>query len=365
MNTRPQGNHRRGKWLVVGLILLGLLAAGVAAKYWQFVTARTHKAQQQGSSAAPVWNRDAARAQVQELQERYMAVREHGRLDAIITAAQELTQRYPDLAEAHMLCGQAMIEAGRHDDAMVHLNRSLELNAGQAEAHCLAGTVAQGRHDLEAAARHFTSAVALEPRNARYRVFLANLRLRRGQFDDARRELLEAIRLDTANHEAYAALADVYTQQNKIEPALTQIQKAIDNTPAQQREKQLVYICKKAVLLRRDNRPDEAIRMLRSLAPRERLDDKVLEQLALSWALKNEPMRAAELYEQAFKVLPLDWHLAAGAARWRLKAGDVETAREHLRAMAMLGADAVVIRDIERDLGEGGNPTVEAGMRNQ
>jgi tetratricopeptide (TPR) repeat protein len=205
--------------------------------------------------------------------------------------------------------------------------------------HQLAGHVALINDDLDGASRHYAQAVALDPRNGRYRLHVADIHLRRGEFDEARKTLVQALALDSSLHEAHSALSDLYARENKLPLALQQIQKAIELVGDGQRRPLVTYTRKKAALLRRDNQPAAALRVLETLRAAERIEPAVMNEVATCFGQMNQPQHAAEMYEQALIVLPLDVDLIIGAADWQIRAGHADRAGEHIRTLETIHSD--------------------------
>jgi len=348
-STRPRGN-----WVVLTLIALGLIASLIAVLYWRGVGERTRNAANQNTTSSTSRS-DKAAQEVAELQQGYTETRNPARLEQLIARARDIAGRYPDYAPAHTLLGQLLLDSGDPAGSLKSLEASLAIDQREAEVHILAGHAALMSEDLGAAERHFSQAVGINPRNGSYRLRLADVALRTNDFDGASRLLLEALRLDSSLHAAHSGLADLYAKQNKLDMALQQIQKAIDRVMAMEepdRHDYIIYTRKKAALLRRDNRPTDAKAALESLTASERINPDVLEEVSLCWSMMGQPDMAANLYEQALIVFPLDPKTLAGAARWRFQAGDREAAMRHLRELKKVDPNLAVVKELEKLMSE-------------
>lgn len=344
MNDEIQAASTRGRWVVIALIVLGLIAAAFAATYWRGVLDRTA----QNIKAKDVSWKKQAREELATLQDIYTNRRQEGSVAPMIDAARELVARYPKLDGAHVLLGQMLLDAGKYKQGLKHLQDGLALNDRQSEVHLLAGNTALMIDDVSAAERHISKAIGLDQTNGKLRLHMAQIHLRRREHDEARMSLLEALKLDSSLHEAYSGLSDLYARKNKLDLALQQINKAIDRCPEVDRRDWAVYIRKKARLLRRANKGADALRVLEALSARERIDPDVMHEAALCHAMLGKPDQAAKLYEQALFVLPLDVRLLEGAVRWHHKAGHAETAQRHLRSLRKVDPDLKVIEELER-----------------
>jgi tetratricopeptide (TPR) repeat protein len=128
------------------------------------------------------------------------------------------------------------------------------------------------------------------------------------------------------------------------------MQHAIDQTPISKRAQQVVYLRKQAKLLAELDKPNEALLVLGKLSEKERTQPDVLQEMANDWDQLGEPGKAAELYENLLKHDLRNWELAAAAARWRIKAGDVVRAREHIMNLQLINPDLPVIAQLQKEL---------------
>lgn len=282
------------------------------------------------SAAAPAEADEAVR----NLSDRFkLRVRDEDDPASLIPEAERLVERYPEHAAAHRLLGQMRLSAGSMDSAYAHFEKSLELEPGQAELHLLSGTIAKQQDDLKAAERHYSEAVSIEPNNGRARMHLAQLLIDQQRYDEARRELLMALARDASQHEAHAMMADLYAKQNRIEPALTHIRKALDLLAEQgdltesQRERWVVYVRRRAMLLRRDLKPEAALSVLNDLPDKLRFEPAMSEEIARCWAMMQQPIKAAEHFAEAVERHPTSADAMIGAARWYLRADRPSEAR--------------------------------------
>ena len=351
----PSGSPRRGSRLVVALLAVGVAGGLVTVVYWsaQGRWLRSRETQPPHSEAAGsvVWDEDAAAVELDELQQWFNEVAsENGEVATISDSAQRLVERYPKYDAAHTLLGQVLVYQGQFDEAYERFKLSLNLNGQQPELHLLAGTLALKVDQIDKAIGHYSMAVGLDTSNPRYRVHLAQAYIKQHKHDEARAALLEALRIDSSQHGAYALLANLYAQQNRLALALTQIQRAIEQTPVSERATQVIYTRRKAQLLRRNNQPDEALMALSALTSVEQAGPQVMSEVALCWSLQGQPEKAAVMYEQAMAFNPTAWPLIVEAARWRIKAGDLQAARKHLTVLRQVNPRAQAIIELEEQL---------------
>jgi tetratricopeptide (TPR) repeat protein len=279
-------------------------------------------------------------------------VAENQDVRSMVGPAEQLAARYAEYAPAHTLLAQVYRVAGRIDDSIHALDRSLELDPEQANVHEMAGQMELSQERFDNALAHFSQAAGMEPRETKYQLFIAQVYIVQQQYDQARQLLLRALALDSSQHKAYAMLSDLYARQNKTDLALDQMQKAIDHTSISERDMQVVYIRNKSRLLRRANKPSDALLALEALSAEESADMAVVEEIATCWAMMGEFATAAEIYEEGFFHNHNDFELLERAAAWRIKAGDTDRAAKYLEIIRRNDPRSPAIADLEEQLAE-------------
>jgi tetratricopeptide (TPR) repeat protein len=255
---------------------------------------------------------------------------------------------HPELAEAHTLRAQLLMAAGRLDESLDAFDASLKIDARQPEVLMLAGTVAGKSGRYEDARHHFEQALSIDPGNGRYAISLASAQIKLGQDDEAVQTLLAAIRRDSELHGAYMTLSDIYGKQNKLGIALSQIDRAIEKLPKDKPVLRVTYTLRRAKLLRRNNQPGESLVTLTSLPDGAPYQPNVMRDIAISWTMLGKPAMAAKHYEQALTLDPSNDLAAAQAARFRIKAGDIDTARKHVETLRRINPRAEALVELDR-----------------
>lgn len=300
---------------------------------------------------------EALSAELAELGDLFGQVMDNQRdAQPLIDRIDRLLADHPDDAEAHTLRGQVLIYAGRRQEALAALERSLELEPRQARVQVLAGTAAMGLGHYEQARKHYETALSIEPGKGMHAVYLANVQQRVGEDDLAVTTLLTALRRDSQLHNAYALLSDIYAKQNKVSPALGQIDRAIETAPAQDTSARTAYTLKRAALLRRDNKPAEAIAALDALPVEARIRPDVLRDTATSWAMLGKPAMAAELYERVLAADPGNDLAAAEAARWWIKADNPDAAKRNRQALRRINPRHEALNELDAKLNAPADP---------
>lgn len=329
-------------WVVVALVAV---AAAIAAGLW---LRGGGAGDEPAAKAKPAFDEARAMAELDRLQQLLARAAEEKRDAApLVAEAGRLADRYPDWAPARLAYGKFLLFVHREEESLKQLERALELNPADADTHRLAGSVAMKLDRPIDAQRHFAQAVGLEPRNASGRVLLATSLARQDRVDDARKLLLEALKLDSSLHQAHFVLAELYIQQNKTNLALDQVNRALellgDDPPTRS-----AYLRKKAAYLRRANRPEEALAVLRELKPEKLVEPDASEELAQTFMMMGQPEAAARHYEQVLFLNPIAEWAAVAAAEYRLKAGQPDKAREHVDTLRRINPRSPRLAELER-----------------
>lgn len=173
---------------------------------------------------------------------------------------------------------------------------------------------------------------AAEPGSAEIAVYLGITQLRLGQVGEAKASLLAAVKLDETNSVAPAVLAQIALDENQNELALRYIRRSREIDP-----EQLAHRILEARILRRLNKPEEALTLMLALPKDQLYQPAVLELCAGCMGLLQRPADAAALYEEALTANPTDAELAFQAAQWHERAGEPEAALAKAKQAKMLG----------------------------
>jgi len=356
--THQPTQHRRIPrwiWLTILVALVGALGLALVLRG----TGDDGPApQDQADQAAaeqdqPDYDRQQARNEVRQLQQQLLNVvnREH-EPKKLLPQAEELVQKYPEFVPARKLFGQLLLHAEQEQAGYEQMTKALERDDSRPKLQNLAGTLALRLGKYDRALGHYSEAVGLAPNQPKYRAGLAKALIETQELERAREELLKALNQDSSYHLPHAMLAQLYRRQNKLGLAREHIRKALDRLPEEKEDQRSVYVRRRAELLRRDNRWDEAISVLQDLPPKQRLEKHVLEELARNWALRGEPERAASLYARALNLKPNDEQIAAAAVEWAIEAGWLDQARAHLKELRRINSASPKINSLRERIAE-------------
>ena len=135
------------------------------------------------------------------------AALEQGRLDVALDFYQRFAALQPDRAAAHLNVGYTLFSMQRHQQAVVALQRSLQLDASSHEAHYFLGCAKAERGDMEGATVSLSQAVSLSPEFDIGWIQLGIFRERQGAPEQARQCYRRAVAIQPAATDGWQGLA--------------------------------------------------------------------------------------------------------------------------------------------------------------
>ncbi len=293
-----------------------------------------------------------ARLSPEQLREGLSAARQNlnqGRPQAAQAMLVKLVEMVPENQDARVLFAETLLEAGRPAEALAQYETAIAVGPDSPELRFAAGTVASAAGRPETAEIHYLAAQSGAPGNPQYPLYLGAVQRRLGKTTEAEVSLLRAGKLDPGLAVVWGHLADIALQTNKLSIAATHIKRARDLDPAS-----AVWRLIEARILRRENQPETAARLLMALDERSRLDNPdVLRELGLCFGLLSRPGDAADLYARAAQVRPADPEVLYEAALWHERAGRTALAISYAQKAAGLGnpASAELLRRLQGQAG--------------
>lgn len=148
--------------------------------------------------------------------------------EALFTRALSVTR---DNAFMHHALGNFLIERGRVDDGLTHLNESLRLAPSFAYPHNGLGAALYTRGNLDQAELHLARAIELDPRYSVPRYNLGLVFERAGRTDEALASYRVAVELDPWNAAGHARLARLLGARGQLDQALAHYARAREVQP--------------------------------------------------------------------------------------------------------------------------------------
>lgn len=258
---------------------------------------------------------------------------EVGRAEALL---REAVERSPDNRDLRALYGETLLLLGRPREAYAQYEHAVHGSTNDsASLRSAAGDVASlaGLHDR--AEEHYWRAQQLEPSNPKHPLYLAQIQRKLGKADEAKASLLRAAKLDPSLAVAWASLASVALDENKLSIAQGYIKRAREAEP-----ERVAWRLIEAKILRRENRPEDALRLLAALSPEEKLGDPaVVQEMGLSYGLLGRPADAAALYAEAAERPGAAVGLVYETALWYERAGELDVAAAYAGRAARMGSE--------------------------
>lgn len=132
---------------------------------------------------------------------------------------------------AHTQLATELLDAGRQEEALHHLQTALRDKPDYGKAHYNLGCVLAARGHLDDAIRHYSEALRTHPHDPDFHNNLGIAFSRRGDHADALRHYSDAIRLDPNHPDAYVNLGADLIMRGRYEEALEPAQRSIALTP--------------------------------------------------------------------------------------------------------------------------------------
>lgn len=127
--------------------------------------------------------------------------------------------------------GNSYNEVGDTNQAMLALERAVEINPGLAESRLNLGNIYLKKNRVGDAVNEYNAALEIDSGNAKTHNGLGNAYAKQGRWNEATSEFTRSIELDPDFTEAYKNLATAYCEQERFGLAEMHLKKAIDIEP--------------------------------------------------------------------------------------------------------------------------------------
>jgi len=324
-----QSEKQGSKGLLAGVLaLMGLAIVAVGAWFVLGLGSEAGPKQADAADSAKASPAHAIEAALGAARS-YRSSEEFAKAEAVLRAA---VSEHVDDQALRLAYAEVLLDLKRVPEAYEQYEAALAIGPQDPEIEFLAGTLASSIGRDDRALEHFSMARAAEPGSADIAVYLGVTQHRLGQVGEAKASLLAAVKLDETNAVAPAVLAQIALDENQNELALRYIRRSREIDPGQ-----LAHRILEARILRRLNKPEEALTLMLALPKDQLYQPAVLEICAGCMGLLQRPSDAAALYEEALTANPTDAELAFQAAQWHERAGEPEAALAKAKQAKMLG----------------------------
>jgi len=154
-----------------------------------------------------------------------------GRVEDAVHELRDATRLDPAMAEAHNNLGVAYRASGRADEAIAEFRRSIALDASRAPVHYNVSVALRANGQLDEAARELEETVRLDPSVAVAHDDLGAVHLAMGRLPEALRELREATRLAPSSAGAHDRLGQAYQATGQLDEAVREFREALRVSP--------------------------------------------------------------------------------------------------------------------------------------
>jgi len=246
------------------------------------------------------------------------AVRNGRSLEPMIAELRAVIAEHPDHADARRAVALAIASLGDLPaEAYDHLLRTLDNDEPAAEMHAIAGNLALQTGDTDAAIKHFVRAVDTDPDEPRFSKQLAMAHSAAGDIDAALRLVEAWVARASDSPNPFILKAELLINADRLNDANRALQQAHERTLPDETDVRRSIALRRAEVLRRLDRPGEALGVLRLLTLDEQLTQPVADALAKTWDMLGQPDRAAVHYERIARLIPgSTWAARAAADRY-------------------------------------------------
>lgn len=143
--------------------------------------------------------------------------------------ALELSQRYPNLAEAHYVYGVELLRSGDASEAALEAQTAMRLRQGWELPRILEAHAAEAEGERDKAVRILQQAIKRSPRNTTLRLELALLLTKEDQLGEAKEQYLQILGYDQQQPQAIAALGRIAIAEDDSETARNYFQQLWQN----------------------------------------------------------------------------------------------------------------------------------------
>lgn len=280
------------------------------------------------------------------------------RVDAVLNAASTLVrdskysqaqavllqaaQEFPGEQRVQQELGNVYLAQQQVDSAYLAYSKALQIGPATSALELMAGSAANMSNRLEEAEGHFLAAQKGDPSDFKATIFLAQVQIKRERHDAAKANLLIASKLKPEAALPWGNLAEIALRENKLEIAKQHIAKARELDPGAN-----IWRIIEARILKRDNKPQEALEILIGLPEEEQFEPVILETMLQCYGMLTRSKDAAKLATRASDANPARGDLAMQAAQWCERASDIPAALEmatRARDCGELGAEDLIKR---------------------
>ena len=267
------------------------------------------------------------------------ALMDQGRLNEAIIHLCKAIEIDPKSAITHSNLGNALRRQDKLDEAVAEHRRAIEIDPKNADFHLNLGVVLKEQGHLNEAIAEYRKGIELDPKNANFHNNLGAILKEQGHLNEAIAEFRTAIELDANNANAHSNLGMSLMRQGQLDEAVAECMKAVEIEANDVR-----YHTNLGAALAKQGKLEEAIAEYREgieLDPNESL---VRTRLADALAKQGKQEEAVAEYRKSIELDPkyADAHNNLGFVL--LTQGQLTDAIEQFRKAIALHENSVIAR---------------------
>ncbi len=252
------------------------------------------------------------------------ALLDAGRVDEAVSSYQRALDLNPSHAGAQLQIGRVLRQNGRHHEAAEHLRAALTIDPRNHDALLELGRCLAARCHIDEAIDCFRQALRLEPNSTAALEAMGNVYLEDHCYDDAETSFAMAVALEPRRAESHFQLARALDAQGRTAEAATSLEQAVALDPRAGGP-----LLRLALVRRAQGKLDAAAGLLRRAAAATPNDAGVFNSLGVVHRERGQSSDALQAFDRALQLSPdhADAHLNRGLTllqAGRLAAGWME-----------------------------------------
>jgi Flp pilus assembly protein TadD len=148
-----------------------------------------------------------------------------------ITIWQDSVDKSPQKARPHNNLGVALADEGRHDEAIEHYLKALQINPTYPHAYSNLGLSLVKKGKVEDGIRHFLTALEINPKDYEAKSNLGVALVMQERYEEAKRHLYEALKINPHFAKAHNNLGVALQRQNRMQEAVKHFSIALQLDP--------------------------------------------------------------------------------------------------------------------------------------
>jgi tetratricopeptide (TPR) repeat protein len=163
------------------------------------------------------------------------ALLQKGSVEEAIIQCQEALEINPNSVDAHLTLGQALLQKGNVDEAFIQYQEALKINPNSVDAHLNLGNVLCQKGELDEGISQFERALQIRPDDAAAHNSLGSALCQKGKSDEGISHFERALQTKPGFAAAHYNLGLALLQKGRASEAITHFQKALQIAPANPR----------------------------------------------------------------------------------------------------------------------------------